>query len=75
MKMTIFKNVKNVLQGDNPTKIDQFIKRTNPDLILNAVSGSLGINIPVNIITGLIVGVLGLPGVIILLLLNLRGII
>ncbi len=36
-------NVKNVLQGDNPTKIDQFIKRTNPDLILNAVSGSLGI--------------------------------
>jgi len=43
--------------------------------LINRFGGSLGINIPVNIITGLVVGVLGLPGVIILLLLNLIGII
>lgn len=43
--------------------------------LINKFGGSLGINIPVNIITGLVVGVLGLPGVIILLLLNLIGII
>jgi inhibitor of the pro-sigma K processing machinery len=43
--------------------------------IINKFGGSLGINIPVNIITGLVVGILGLPGVIILLLLNLIGII
>ena len=36
-------HVKNILQGDNPTNIDKFIKTTNPDLILNAVGGSLGI--------------------------------
>lgn len=36
-------HVRNVLQGDNPSEIDKFIKITNPDLILNAVSGSLGI--------------------------------
>ena len=34
-----------------------------------------GVNIPINIITGLVVGILGLPGVIILLLLNLIGLI
>ena len=43
--------------------------------LINRFGGSLGINIPVNIITGLVLGVLGLPGVIILLLLNLIGII
>ena len=43
--------------------------------LINKFGGSLGISIPVNIITGLVVGVLGLPGVIILLFLNLIGII
>lgn len=43
--------------------------------LINKFGGSLGISIPINIITGLVVGVLGLPGVIILLLLNLIGII
>lgn len=36
-------HVKKMLQGDNPTKIDEFIKMTKPDLILNAVAGSFGI--------------------------------
>ena len=43
--------------------------------IINRFGGSLGIAIPINIITALVVGILGLPGVIILLLLNLIGII
>ena len=43
--------------------------------LINKFGGSLGISIPINIITGLVVGILGLPGVIILLLLNLIGII
>lgn len=43
--------------------------------LINKFGGSLGISIPVNIITALVVGILGLPGVIILLLLNLIGII
>ena len=43
--------------------------------LINRFGGSLGIAIPINIITALVVGVLGLPGVIILLLLNLIGII
>ncbi len=41
--------------------------------LLNKFGGSLGISIPLNIITALVVGVLGLPGVIILVLLNLIG--
>ena len=41
--------------------------------LLNKFGGSLGISIPLNIITVLIVGILGLPGVIILVLLNLIG--
>ena len=43
--------------------------------LINRFGGSLGISIPINLITALVVGVLGLPGVIILLLLNLIGII
>lgn len=43
--------------------------------LLNTFGASLGINIPLNIITALVVGVLGVPGVIILVLLNLSGII
>ena len=43
--------------------------------LLNKFGGSLGISIPINIITALVVGILGVPGVIILLLLNLIGII
>ena len=43
--------------------------------LINRFGGSLGIAIPINIITALVVGILGLPGVIILLLLNLIGII
>ena len=43
--------------------------------LINQFGGSLGISIPLNFITALVVGVLGLPGVIILVLLNLIGII
>ena len=43
--------------------------------LINKFGGSLGIAIPINFITALVVGILGLPGVIILLLLNLIGII
>lgn len=43
--------------------------------LINKFGGSLGIAIPINIITALVIGILGLPGVIILLLLNLIGII
>lgn len=43
--------------------------------LINKFGGSLGISIPINIITAIVVGVLGLPGVIILVLLNLIGII
>ena len=43
--------------------------------LINKFGGSLGISIPLNFITALVVGVLGLPGVIILILLNLIGII
>ena len=43
--------------------------------LLNKFGGSLGIAIPINIITALVVGILGIPGVIILVLLNLIGII
>ena len=43
--------------------------------LINRFGGSLGISIPLNFITALIVGVLGVPGVIILVLLNLIGII
>jgi inhibitor of the pro-sigma K processing machinery len=43
--------------------------------LINKFGGSLGIAIPINFITALIVGILGVPGVIILILLNLIGII
>ena len=43
--------------------------------LINKFGGSLGISIPLNFITALVVGILGLPGVIILILLNLIGII
>ncbi len=43
--------------------------------LINQFGGSLGISIPLNFITALVVGVLGLPGVIILVLLNLIGVI
>lgn len=43
--------------------------------LINKFGGSLGIAIPINFITALVVGILGVPGVIILLLLNLIGII
>ena len=43
--------------------------------LINKFGGSLGISIPINFITALVVGILGVPGVIILLLLNLIGII
>ena len=43
--------------------------------LLNKFGGGLGISIPINVITAIIVGVLGIPGVIILVLLNLIGII
>ena len=43
--------------------------------LLNKFGGSLGISIPINVITALVVGILGIPGVIILVLLNLIGII
>lgn len=43
--------------------------------LINKFGGSLGIYIPLNFITALVVGVLGIPGVIILVLLNLIGII
>lgn len=43
--------------------------------LVNMFGGSLGIAIPLNFITALVVGILGLPGVIILILLNLIGVI
>lgn len=43
--------------------------------LINQFGSSLGIAIPLNFITALVVGVLGLPGVIILVLLNLIGVI
>ncbi len=43
--------------------------------LINKFGGSLGISIPINFITALIVGILGVPGVIILILLSLIGII
>ena len=43
--------------------------------LLNKFGGSLGISIPINVITAIVVGILGIPGVIILVLLNLIGII
>ena len=43
--------------------------------LLNAFGGPIGISIPINIITALVVGILGIPGVIILVLLHLIGII
>ena len=43
--------------------------------LINKFGGSLGIAIPINFITALVVGILGVPGVIILLLLNSIGII
>ncbi len=43
--------------------------------LINKFGGSLGIAIPINFITALVVGILGVPGVIILVLLNLIGII
>ena len=43
--------------------------------LINTFGSSLGISIPLNFITALVVGVLGIPGVIILVLLNLIGII
>ena len=43
--------------------------------LLNKFGGGLGISIPINVITAIVVGVLGIPGVIILVLLNLIGII
>ena len=43
--------------------------------LINKFGGSLGISIPLNFITALVVGILGIPGVIILVLLNLIGII
>ena len=41
--------------------------------LLNKFGGALGISIPINVITAIVVGVLGIPGVIILVLLNLCG--
>ena len=43
--------------------------------LLNKFGGGLGISIPITVITALVVGILGIPGVIILVLLNLIGII
>ena len=43
--------------------------------LINKFGGSLGIAVPLNIITALVVGIFGVPGVIILILLNLIGII
>ena len=43
--------------------------------LINKFGGSLGIFIPINFITALVVGILGVPGVIILILLSLIGII
>lgn len=43
--------------------------------LVNMFGSSLGIAIPLNFITALVVGILGLPGVIILILLNLIGVI
>lgn len=43
--------------------------------LINTFGSSLGISIPLNFITALVVGILGIPGVIILILLNLIGII
>ena len=43
--------------------------------LLNKFGSGLGISIPINVITALVVGILGIPGVIILVLLNLIGII
>ena len=43
--------------------------------LINKFGTTLGISIPINIVTALVVGILGFPGVIILVLLNLIGII
>ena len=43
--------------------------------LINTFGSGLGISIPLNFLTALVVGVLGIPGVIILVLLNLIGII
>lgn len=65
--------------GVDPKRIVELIINAILGLIilwlLNTFGASLGINIPLNIITALVVGVLGVPGVIILVLLNLSGII
>ncbi len=36
-------NISNILQGNNANKIDNFLKTVEPDLVLNAVSGSAGV--------------------------------
>ena len=36
-------HVNNILQGSSTNKINKFLKKTKPDLVLNAVSGSSGI--------------------------------
>ena len=65
--------------GFNPRRVLELIINAVLGLVilwlLNTFGASLGINIPLNIITALVVGVLGVPGVIILVLLNLSGII
>ncbi len=65
--------------GFNPKRVLELIINAILGLVilwlLNTFGASLGINIPLNIITALVVGVLGVPGVIILVLLNLSGII
>ncbi|MGE5329371.1 MAG: pro-sigmaK processing inhibitor BofA family protein [Deltaproteobacteria bacterium] len=38
--------------------------------LLNVFGGSVGINIGINVITAIVVGVLGIPGVILLVILN-----
>ena len=43
--------------------------------LVNTFGGSLGIAIPINIITALVVGLGGLPGVILLIILSVIGII
>jgi len=44
-------------------------------VLINMVGVYFGITITVNLITGLVVGILGIPGVIILLILQLLGMI
>ena len=42
--------------------------------LINKFGASIGLNVPLNLITALVVGIFGVPGVILLVLLSLLGV-